>query len=69
MKFGRSSKAKFTFPDEPRIRKFFIDCKKSEGRSLSSINFKKDSYTQIDLAIRKMEIFGWMKSFTVGVTL
>jgi len=33
------------------------------------INFKKDSYTQIDLAIRKMEIFGWMKSFTVGVTL
>jgi hypothetical protein len=35
----------------------------------TKINFKRNRFTQIDFAMRKMEVFGWMKSFTIGVSL
>ena len=41
---GSASRAKFTLPDEPRIRKFLISVTKSLGRSVSSTIFKKESF-------------------------
>ena len=35
----------------------------------AKINFKKSKYTLIDLSIKQMDYFGFMKSFTIGVTL
>ena len=44
VKLGSPSRARFTFPDEPRMRKFLISVTKSDGRSLSSTIFKKDNF-------------------------
>ena len=44
VKLGSPSKARFTLPEEPRIRKCLISWTKSDGRSCSSNNFKKDNF-------------------------
>ena len=48
VKLGSPSKARFTLPEEPRIRKCLISWTKSDGRSCSSNNFKKDIKSYLD---------------------
>ena len=65
VKLGRASKAKFTFPEEPRILKFLIAETKSDGRSDLSIIFRKVSFgSSPDITI--FELYSSPLSLVVG---